>query len=150
MISFIRRSPESVPLGPSPRTENRNTRTMASGQDTAPSELQMLLDGPALDPPPGVVPNLDTDGNHTLGYAVVIVTAVLSTLAVLVRLTASLPMKRLGLEEFLVVCSLVHTEILEMVEKANSRFRGSSLARHMSCMTFRYFPAWGFTNGTSS
>ncbi|KAI1129660.1 hypothetical protein F5Y10DRAFT_263886 [Nemania abortiva] len=48
----------------------------------SPEELQALLDGPALPPPPGVVPNLDNPPNHNdAGLATIIVLLALATIA---------------------------------------------------------------------
>ncbi|KAH8721494.1 hypothetical protein GQ44DRAFT_829083 [Phaeosphaeriaceae sp. PMI808] len=71
-----------------------------------PEELQELLNGPGLAPPAGVDPDFSAQGRHTLGYAILILTCVLSTLSVLVRLASRLAMKTVRLEDLLMVCAL--------------------------------------------
>lgn len=52
-----------------------------------PEQLQALLNGPALKPPPGVVPNfIDPPNLYDTAIAVQIVTLVLSTVAVAMRI----------------------------------------------------------------
>ncbi|KAI1820012.1 hypothetical protein F4861DRAFT_94940 [Xylaria intraflava] len=54
---------------------------------SSPSALDALLDGPALAPPPGVVPQLDNPPSmHVTGLVVPIVTLVISTLTVAIRM----------------------------------------------------------------
>lgn len=72
-----------------------------------PDQLQMLLDGPALARPEGVAPGPLNQGNHALGYGIVITSCVLCGLAVAVRLTSRISMKKLRIEDFLIVCALV-------------------------------------------
>lgn len=60
---------------------------MATLSDLTPQQLQALLDGPALPPPPGIIPQLDHPPNlRTTGNAVQIVCLVLATLALCMRL----------------------------------------------------------------
>jgi hypothetical protein len=75
--------------------------------DTALMGSQTLWEGPALDPPSGVVPDLSSEGNHALGYGIIILACTLSTLSVIVRLGSRFAMKRIGIEDILMVCALV-------------------------------------------
>jgi hypothetical protein len=60
-----------------------------------------ILDGPALQPPPGVQPNfIDPENRNNLGYALIIMCAVVSTAMTGIRLYAKLTsLKRLGIED---------------------------------------------------
>lgn len=70
--------------------------------------IQMLLDGPALEPPPGVVPDfVNRGGKHDVGYAVVIVGAALATLAVFFRLYSRVAIKSFKVEDALLISALV-------------------------------------------
>ncbi len=72
------------------------------------SNLTDILEGPALDPPPGFVSNFsDPGGSHSLGYGVVILTGVLSTLAVLIRLASRYILRKVGIEDIFLVIGLV-------------------------------------------
>lgn len=60
---------------------------MATSANPTPEQLQVLLNGPALPPPPGVIPQLDHPPNlQGTGIAVQIVCLVLSTIALCMRL----------------------------------------------------------------
>ena len=60
-----------------------------------PEQLETLLNGPALAPPPGVVPNfVDPPNLYRTGVAVQIVTLILSTFAVAMRLYTKARMMR--------------------------------------------------------
>lgn len=72
-----------------------------------PEELQTVLDGPALARPDGVAPGPLNQGNHAIGYALVIFPALLCTIAVAARLASRFAMKRIGIEDILIVCALV-------------------------------------------
>jgi hypothetical protein len=69
----------------------------------------MNPDGPAMVPPPGEVSNFDSpDGNHTLGFAIIITGSVIATLSVVVRLISRALTKRwFGLADAFLVCALV-------------------------------------------
>jgi hypothetical protein len=82
------------------------TRTMS------PEETQALLDGPALARPEGAALGMPNEGNHTLGYVLVILSAVLCTLSVAVRLVSRYSMKKIGIEDAFVVCALVYSLLL--------------------------------------
>jgi hypothetical protein len=60
-----------------------------------------ILNGPALRPPPGVQPNFSTPENqNSLGLALIIMCAVVSTVMTGIRLYAKLTsQKRLGIED---------------------------------------------------
>lgn len=60
---------------------------MAVPPNTSPEQLQALLEGPALAPPPGVLPNFTDPPNlRRTGVVALLVTLVLSTLAVTMRI----------------------------------------------------------------
>ena len=60
---------------------------MATLSNLTPQQLQAFLDGPALPPPPGVIPQLDHPPNlRTTGIAAQVVCLVLATLALCMRL----------------------------------------------------------------
>ncbi|KAI0540915.1 hypothetical protein GGR58DRAFT_511236 [Xylaria digitata] len=66
-----------------------------------------FLEQPALDPPPGVVPDfVNTGGYHNFGYGLIIGTSVVSTVAVLARLVSSASMRKLLIEDVLLVAAL--------------------------------------------
>jgi hypothetical protein len=81
---------------------------MSTGEEAA--YLAALLEGPALSPPDGVEPNLSSEGSHSLGYAILILACTLSTISVFVRLGSRLAMKRIGIEDVLMVCALVRMD----------------------------------------
>lgn len=57
----------------------------------SPQQQRQFYQGPAMTPPDGVVPNFDNPPNKdTMGYGVIIASAVLSTLAVAARLYSRL------------------------------------------------------------
>ncbi|KAI2473536.1 hypothetical protein F4781DRAFT_379371 [Annulohypoxylon bovei var. microspora] len=61
---------------------------------------ESLLEGPALNPPPGVTPNFENPGGtHALGYGIVILAGVLSCLSVLLRLHSRYRVKSIRLED---------------------------------------------------
>ena len=62
--------------------------------------MEALPDGPALKPPPGVIPDFaNLGGHHETGYAVVISCSILATIAVAVRLYSRDAIKDLKLED---------------------------------------------------
>ncbi|KAI1203163.1 hypothetical protein F5X97DRAFT_159849 [Nemania serpens] len=66
-----------------------------------------LLDQPALDPPPGVEPDfVHTGGYHNFGYGLIIATSIISAIAVLARLVSSASMRKLLIEDVLLVAAL--------------------------------------------
>jgi hypothetical protein len=73
----------------------------------SPEEIQVILEGPALDRPAGVAPGTLNQGEHTLGIALAIFTSILCTLAVVVRLASRTALKKVGIEDFLIFCALV-------------------------------------------
>jgi hypothetical protein len=73
----------------------------------SPEELHNVLDGPALARPHGVAPGPLNQGNHAIGYALVILPALLCTVAVAARLASRFALKRVGIEDVLIVCALV-------------------------------------------
>ncbi|KAI0415147.1 hypothetical protein F5X98DRAFT_231398 [Xylaria grammica] len=66
-----------------------------------------LLEQPGLDPPPGVIPDfVHTGGYHNFGYGLIISTSIISTVAVLARLVSSIGMRKLLIEDLLLVAAL--------------------------------------------
>ncbi|PVH99979.1 hypothetical protein DM02DRAFT_628904 [Periconia macrospinosa] len=72
----------------------------------SPEETQLLLNGPALERPEGVVPGTLNEGEHTVGYAVVLFSSILCALAVMVRIASRAALKKAGIEDALIVCAL--------------------------------------------
>ena len=64
-------------------------------------QQRSLLEGPALKPPPGVIPNFVDPPNQTsLGYGILFMCAGLSTLAVVIRLySKAFCTKKLDIED---------------------------------------------------
>jgi hypothetical protein len=70
--------------------------------------MEALLNEPALNPPPGVVPNFaDPGGSQSIGYGIVIASSIISTIAVLARLMSSIALKKFLIEDLLMVAALV-------------------------------------------
>lgn len=70
--------------------------------------MDSILDLPAMEPPPGVVPDFDNPGgNRAIGYGMIIAGSVLSTIAVLARLGSSAFARKFGLEDAMLVTALV-------------------------------------------
>lgn len=66
----------------------------------ATNNTEALLEGPALQPPPGVIPNFaDPGGNHTVGYVVIILGGTLATISVAVRMYSRVIIKKIGIED---------------------------------------------------
>lgn len=87
-----------------------------------------LMNEPALDPPPGVVPNfVDTGGSHAIGYGIVIASSIISTVAVLARLVSSAATKRFVLEDYLLVAALVGNlpQLLQDNKKKKEELNGT-------------------------
>ena len=63
--------------------------------------MEALLEGPALEPPPGVITDFaNPGGHHGVGYGIIILGATLATTAVAVRLYYStVAMKRIKIED---------------------------------------------------
>ena len=62
--------------------------------------MEALLEGPALEPPPGVIPDFaNPDGRHGIGYGIVIFCSILSTIAVALRLYSRDAIKDLKIED---------------------------------------------------
>lgn len=71
-------------------------------------EKNRLLQGPALDPPANVTPNFDNPGgNHGVGYGIVILGAVLATIAVLMRIVTRWAIKKVYISDFLLFSAYV-------------------------------------------
>ncbi|KAF2877772.1 hypothetical protein BDV95DRAFT_588804 [Massariosphaeria phaeospora] len=69
--------------------------------------MTALLEGPALEAPPGVMYDFENPGgNHALGYGIVILGGVLATISVLLRLHSRLLIKRVNIEDALLIAAL--------------------------------------------
>ena len=65
-----------------------------------PAYMEALLEGPALEPPPGVITDFaNPGGHHGVGYGIVILGATLATTAVAVRLYSRVAIKRINIED---------------------------------------------------
>ncbi|KAL7629710.1 hypothetical protein AAE478_001233 [Parahypoxylon ruwenzoriense] len=68
---------------------------------------EALLEGPALEPPPGVVPNFENPGGtHALGYSIIILGGVLASLSVLLRLRSRFIVRLFRLEDGLFIIAI--------------------------------------------
>ncbi|KAK8043978.1 hypothetical protein PG993_004002 [Apiospora rasikravindrae] len=64
------------------------------------------LDTPAMEPPPGVVPNFaEPGGSHALEHGMIVTGAIISAVAVLARLVSSAAARRLLIEDVLMVAA---------------------------------------------
>lgn len=80
---------------------------MASDEEQA-AFIEALLEGPSMEPPAGVDPNFDDPGgNHTIGYAIIILGSTLATMAILLRLCSRVILKRIKIEDALFISALV-------------------------------------------
>jgi hypothetical protein len=62
--------------------------------------MEALLEGPALEPPPGVIPDFaNPGGHHGIGYGIVILGATLTTIAVALRLYSRVAIKKVNIED---------------------------------------------------
>ncbi|RYP55969.1 hypothetical protein DL770_010862 [Monosporascus sp. CRB-9-2] len=62
--------------------------------------MNELLEGPALAPPPGVVPDFQNPGgSHSLGYGIVILSATLATITILLRVATRYSMRKIHIED---------------------------------------------------
>lgn len=72
------------------------------------SDLTAILEGPALEPPPGVIPNFDDPGgSHAIGYFTLISCGILTTIAVILRLASRFAIGKINIEEFFLVSAFV-------------------------------------------
>lgn len=70
--------------------------------------MEYMPEEPALDPPPGVVPNFaDPGGSQAIGYGIVISSSIIAFIAVLARLVSSSATKKFVAEDFLMIAALV-------------------------------------------
>jgi len=74
-----------------------------------PAFVAAILEMPSLDVPEGITPNFDNPpgGNRKLGYSVIILSAIISTFAVIIRISSRLVLKRVNIEDGLLVAALV-------------------------------------------
>ncbi|KAI0465885.1 hypothetical protein F4859DRAFT_499545 [Xylaria cf. heliscus] len=111
-----------------------------SDQDQT-SNLTAILEGPALDPPPGVIPNFSNPGgSHSLGYAVCILTGALATLAVLLRLGSRYAMKKIQIEDVFLVSALGLFAGLLYANYAGAVSPGVEV--HQWNVQFKYLERW--------
>ncbi|KAF2829295.1 hypothetical protein CC86DRAFT_453943 [Ophiobolus disseminans] len=69
--------------------------------------MAALLNGPALDAPPGVVPNFEQPGgSHALGYGIILLGSILAGLAVLVRISSRVLIRKFHFEDALLLSAL--------------------------------------------
>lgn len=77
------------------------------------SELEALLDGPAMAPPRGEVSDFVNNGaHHVLGYGVILVVSILTILAMVMRLYSRYAMKKFRIEDVCLIIAFVRTTIL--------------------------------------
>lgn len=78
------------------------------------------LDGPAIDPPAGITPDLEhPGGSQALGYFVCLFCSIVSTLAVLTRLGSRLILKRFRIEDLFLVLGLVSKPVSSSTHMAD-------------------------------
>ncbi|KAI0848450.1 hypothetical protein F5Y00DRAFT_262544 [Daldinia vernicosa] len=79
---------------------------MASA-DQAPS-MEELLNGPALEPPPNVIPDFSNPGgSHAVGYGLVLVGSIVSTIAIMIRLGSRFLLRKIGLDDAFMISAFV-------------------------------------------
>ncbi|RYP70116.1 hypothetical protein DL771_005628 [Monosporascus sp. 5C6A] len=62
--------------------------------------MNEILEGPALTPPPGVVPDFENPGgSNSLGYGLVILSAILATITILLRVATRYSMRKVHIED---------------------------------------------------
>lgn len=111
------------------------------------------LDGPAIAPPEGTTPNFDLqDRNHAIGYFVVIFCAILSTVAVVLRLASRYHLGRFYVEDIYLIMGYVSSSLSGLIVHWNSLIssRGCLPDIYTRFMSFRYGQVSTFTSGTSS
>ena len=70
--------------------------------------MATFMDGPALEPPPGVIPNFDQPGgSHDLGYGIVLLGSIVAGVAVLLRMTSRALLRVFCVEDALLISALV-------------------------------------------
>lgn len=70
-----------------------------------PLNVTELLNGPALDPPAGVDPDFDNNGGlHGIGYFVIIFCSIISTFALVFRITAKISLRSIRTDD---VCMMI-------------------------------------------
>ncbi|KAI1390653.1 uncharacterized protein F4822DRAFT_441946 [Hypoxylon trugodes] len=113
------------------------------------SNLTDILEGPAMDPPPGVIPNfLDPGGSHSLGYGIVILAGALATLSVLVRLTSRYFLRKVGIEDVFLVIALGLFGGLEYIDYSVSISPGVPV--HQWNVQFKHLGLFLFRNHLAS
>lgn len=66
------------------------------------------LDGPAIEPPAGTLPNFNrTDREHAVGYFVIIFCSILAVLAVSLRLASRYSLRSVHIEDLFLLLGLV-------------------------------------------
>ncbi|KAI0393942.1 hypothetical protein F5Y17DRAFT_430351 [Xylariaceae sp. FL0594] len=108
---------------------------------SAQDNLTQILEGPALDPPPGVTPDFSKPGgSQSLGYGVVLVTGVLSVLAVALRLASRYILKKIHIEDVFLVIALGLFAGLEYVNYEGSISPGVQV--HQWNVQFKHLERW--------
>ncbi|KAI5865996.1 hypothetical protein GGS23DRAFT_363716 [Durotheca rogersii] len=110
---------------------------MASA-DQVPS-LEQLLEGPALEPPPGVVPDFaNPGGSHALGYGIVILGSIIAIIAVLMRLGSRFILRKIGIDDGFMISALGLFAGYQYVIYKYSIFPG--LAVHQWNLQLKFLP----------
>lgn len=70
--------------------------------------MSVNLEGPAMDPPPGMYSDfVNTGGQHTSGYIWLIFSGAIATLSVLARVMSCIVAKKFHIEDYLMIAALV-------------------------------------------
>jgi hypothetical protein len=81
-----------------------------------PLNLTELINGPALEPPPGVEYDFENNGGmHAVGYFTVIFCTILSTVATVLRITSRISMRSFRVEDGCLVIAFVRKEALLLI-----------------------------------
>ncbi|KAI1209623.1 uncharacterized protein F4807DRAFT_84421 [Annulohypoxylon truncatum] len=107
------------------------------------SNLTDILEGPALDPPPGEVSDFaNPGGSHSLGYGIVILTGVLASLTVFIRLVTRHSLRNIQIEDAFLIIALGLFAGLEYVNYAGSISPGVKV--HQWNVQFKYLERWQY------
>jgi hypothetical protein len=85
---------------------------------------------------------MPNEGNHTLGYVLVILSAVLCTLSVAVRLVSRYSMKEIDIEGAFVACALVYSLLLSCSSAKLTACKGLLRWRGLCCLRRLLFHQW--------
>lgn len=73
----------------------------------SPEGILEKLEGPALERPAGITPGPLNQGQHAVRYALVILSSIICTLAVVVRLASRYSLQKISVADVLIVGALV-------------------------------------------